>query len=347
MGSRRSLVLAIIGVILVGYVAMRITSDKPVRSTRSDSIPSPASETAHKAAPDALSASEGSQKRLSGPGKGSRLQPHHSEIAAKVMSNGEVPAADFAFESWLDTYGYNLSVADMISMLTASDQTPARKARLFDFFLTESPEAYDFFHSKDGADFLEALLADKSTDPATAKKIGRLLQWSNGERNSDLSDTYAQRLAASTSAAEKTGLVSAIDDPKLLRSVAFDHRQPSAVREAAIDGILRQNRDATTVKDLLDLTDTQPELERAVVRSAAMGCANGEELSGIVATLRREGSASDANAAAIGKAFAGSYQYNWIRNIDPEGDPFLKKVLESYREEYAVSYSAKSQDTAH
>jgi hypothetical protein len=279
-------------------------------------------------------------------GKPGRLQPHQTELASRVRSTGDVPTADFAFESWLDTYGYSLSVADMIGMLASSDQTPERKARLFDFFLTESPEAYDFFHSKEGADFLETLLADKSTGPATAKKIGRLLQWSNEERSSDLSDSYAQRLASSTNASEKTGLIAAIDDPKILRGVAFDHRQPSTVREAAIEGILRQNRDAKTMKDLLDLTDTQPELERTVVRSAAMGCTNGEELSSVIDALRREGSASDANAAAIAKAFAASYQYGWIRNVDPDGDPFLKKVLETYREESSLLYSARSQGIA-
>jgi hypothetical protein len=268
-------------------------------------------------------------KHSSDPSETKRASKDSSAQKKRPEFGGAVPTADQPFEDWLIRFGYDLSAADMISMFR-SDMPAARKRRLLDFFVSESDEGYTFLSSQSGAEFLDQILAEKSTDPAFARRIGSILKWFSHDRAGEMSDQYESRFSKSSSETEKIGLISAVSDSKFLRTVAYDHRQPASVREIAADNLLQEEKDAATLKGLLSISDTQPALQTAVISSAVRASANRDELQNVIDVLKKEGMATPEIAKTVGEALAANRRSYWVSGMDPSGDGFLSKVIESY-----------------
>jgi hypothetical protein len=242
---------------------------------------------------------------------------------------GAIPTADQPFEDWLIRFGYDLSAADMISMLR-SDMPAARKRRLLDFFVSESDEGYTFLSTQSGAEFLDQVLSDKSTDPAFARRIGSILKWFSRDQNGSMSSQYESRFSSASSENEKIGLIAAVSDSKFLRNVAYDHRQPASVREIAVDNLLQDDKEPATLKGLLSIADTQPAFQNSIVASSARACASRDELQSVIDVLKKEGMATSAIAKVVGEALAANRRSYWANGMDTANDDFLAKVIASY-----------------
>jgi hypothetical protein len=242
---------------------------------------------------------------------------------------GAIPTADQPFEDWLIRFGYDLSAADMISMLR-SDMPAARKRRLLDFFVSESDEGYSFLSTQSGAEFLDQVLSDKSTDAAFARRIGSILKWFSRDQNGSMSSQYESRFSGASSENEKIGLIAAVSDSKFLRNVAYDHRQPESVREIAIDNLLQDDKEPATLKGLLSIADTQPAFQNSIVSSSVRACASRDELQSVIDVLKKEGMATPAIAKVVGEALAANRRSYWANGMDTSGDDFLTKVIASY-----------------
>jgi hypothetical protein len=238
--------------------------------------------------------------------------------------------ADQPFEDWLLRFGYDLSAADVISMLKG-DMPPLRKRRLLDFFISESDEGYRFFSSQSGSEFLEQVLTDASTDAGFALRVGNILRWFGKSRTQDMSDQYESRFAKSKSETEKIGLTAAISDNDFLKKVAYDHTQPQLVRRVAIENLLLDDKDPKTLKGLIDISDTQPTLSATVLTAAVRACVSREEFQSVLDVLKKEGMFTPLNARVVGEALATSRRSYWARSVDTEDDEFLAATMKAYR----------------
>lgn len=261
-------------------------------------------------------------------------KPHENE-ARKVSQESSSDLkyeghADKPFEDWLMRFGYELTSADIISMLK-SNMPAQRKRRLLDFFVSESDEGYLFFSSQNGMDFLEQLLSNNNNDTAFAQRVGGILRWFARGKANELSDQYETKFAKSSSEAEKAGLISAITDGKFLKTVAYDHTQPLLVRQIAVENLLLDDKDAKTLRGLLNISDTQQKYSDAVVSAAVHAANNADELQNVMEVLKGEGMLTPQNAKVVGEALATSRRSFWARSLDTSGDEFLTKALQHYR----------------
>jgi hypothetical protein len=239
--------------------------------------------------------------------------------------------ADKPFEDWLLRFGFELTAADIITMLR-SNMPPQRKRRLLDFFVSESDEGYAFFSSQSGAEFLEQVLSDPSTDAGFAHRIGNILRWFSRNRPEELSEQYETRFSKSSSVNEKIGLMAAISDANFLKKVAYNHREPELVRRVAIENLLLDDKEPKTLKGLLDISDTQPALSAAVISAAVRACINRDEFQNVLDTLKKEGMQTPLVASIVGKALATSRRSYWARGLDPSADAFLGDVVKAFRQ---------------